>query len=310
MAPNAYHVFRLSASLLASIFHLFGIILLCLINTEGSNQILLIANLAGTELLYSLDTSVYWIIKMIDGGGSEALVTANWILALSLLMANKLMMFHLILDRFADIYLHLRYPMIFTKTRVIKILCGLWAFSLVYGTITATLAIWIDGFKDPEKEESEIIQSFNYFTLVIDATITIVALMTYLYFYSKVSSIVKKANREEKQRNQGTDRIHKRKFLVPFLMIATYLVFNVSSTIMFTIRRQYSSLSEGTMTILNDVGWSSVTVGYISDAVLYIFLQRSVRISIASYLRKICICRKYRLPTKGTVAPHCHQNAT
>ena len=237
MALGVRNICHLSAALLASLFHLFGIILLYRMTIEKSNQTLLIINLAGTELLYCLYEFAYVLLKVVSVDKPPALVTIDWIVALSFLIANKLMMLYLILDRFAEIYFHMKYPLFFTKARVIKILSVLWVFSIVYGTVIAVLTIWSNGFKNPYIEKSNYIQSYNYFTLVVDATITVVAVGTYLCFYSKVSSIIKRTKSEEKQRNQGMDRKQNRKFLIPFLMIATYLVFNVSSTVLFTVRR-------------------------------------------------------------------------
>ena len=297
MAQNTLTIVYLSSASLSSLFHLCGIMLLYRMTGTANNQKLLIINLSCSELLFSLELSTYTILKMLNSYKHPAFVIFDWIVILTSTTANKLLILYLILDRFADIYFHMKYSLFFTKARVIKILSVLWVFSIVYGTVIAVLTIWSNGFKDPYIEKSNYIQSYNYFTLVVDATITVVAVGTYLYFYSKVSSIIKRTKSEEKQRNQGMDRKQNRKFLIPFLMIATYLVFNVSSTVLFTVRRQHTSLSKHTRDILNGVGWSFITFGYISDAVLYIFLQRSIRLSISSCFRRICTCGRHNHPS-------------
>ena len=292
MSQNA---FFLSSTVLSSLFHFFGIVLLSRMARAASNQKLLIISLSGTELLYSLQMSVSTILKMLNSDKHVVFIIAYWILISTALAANKLMMLYLVMDRFADIYLHMRYPLFFTKTRVVKILVALWMFAFVHGTVTSVVAIWANDFKDPLEVESEYVQSYNYFTLIIDAAITVSAVTTYLYFYSKVSSIVKRTKSQAKQRHQGMNRNQMKKFLIPFLMVATYLMFNVSSNVLFTIRRQWKSLKEDIIRILLSLGWTFTMVGYISDAVLYIFLQKSVRNSIASFFRKIRNFRSERI---------------
>ena len=63
------------------------------------------------------------------------------------------------------------------------------------------------------------------------------------------------------------NRNHNKRFLIPFLMVATYLLFNVSSTVLFTIRRQHAWLDDHTEMLLLEAGLSFITVGYISDAI-------------------------------------------
>ena len=137
-----------------------------------------------------LNRSIYNILKIVEKDKHVAIITIDLIIMLSSLLANKLVMFHLILDRFADIYLHMRYQLIFTRDRVVKIVSALWTFAFVYGTVTALLAVWGNNSEDPMKVKSNYIQSYNYVVLIADATIATVAVITYLYSYCKVSSIV------------------------------------------------------------------------------------------------------------------------
>ena len=292
MSQNA---FFLSSTVISSLFHFFGIVLLSRMARAESNQKLLIISLSGTELLYSLQMSVSTILKMLNSDKHVVFIIAYWILISTALAANKLMMLYLVMDRFADIYLHMRYPLIFTKTRVVKIVMALWMFSFVYSTVYSVLAIWENNFRNPLGAESNYVQNNNYLMLIIDTTITVIAATTYLYFYRKVSSIMKRDKSQEKQRNQGMNRSQHRKFLVPFLMVATYLVFNVTATGLFVVRRQSASLNRHTKDLLLDIGRNLTSVGYISDAVLYIFLQKGVRNSIKSFFRRICIRRPVRV---------------
>ena len=298
MAQNTLRIFYLSSASLSSLFHLCGIMLLYRMTGTPNNQKLLIINLSCSELLFSLELSAHTILKMLNSYKHPAFVIFDWIVILTSTTANKLLILYLVLDRFADIYLHMRYPLFFTKTRVVKILVALWMFAFVHGTVTSVVAIWANDFKDPLEVESEYVQSYNYFTLIIDAAITVSAVTTYLYFYSKVSSIVKRTKSQAKQRHQGMNRNQMKKFLIPFLMVATYLMFNVSSNVLFTIRRQWKSLKEDIIRILLSLGWTFTMVGYISDAVLYIFLQKSVRNSIASFFRKNHNLRSERVPPR------------
>ena len=285
MAQNAFDICQLSAVLLASSFHLFGIVLLYRMKRTEHNQTLLIINLSATELLYSCHQSLFTILKILDRNNHFAVTTTYWIIVLSSLTANKLMILYIILDRFADIHLHMKYPIFFTKARVIKIVCALWTISVVYGTTIAILAVWGNKLRNPFKGKSIYIRSYNYVSLTLDAIITLIAVTTYLYFYNKVSSIVKRTSRQSviykgirhRKKTMILEKTHIKKFLIPFLMIATYLLFIVSSTVCFQVRRRHPSLDESTKRHLLDAGYICIALGYLSDAVLYVFLQKSVR---------------------------------
>ena len=294
MAQNTFDIFYLSSSLLSSAFHLFGIVLVCRMTMTASNQKLLITNLSSTELLYSLIMSTQTILKMLCLDRHVIFVIFYWIVLLISFAANKLMMLYLILDRLADIYLHMRYPLFITKARVVKILVALWMLAFIYGAIISVLSFSENNFLNSFHGESDYIQSYNYVMLAIDTTITIVAVTTYLYFYSKVSSIVKRTRSQGKQ-IKDMNRNYRKKFLIPFLMVATYLAFNVISTVLFTVRRQSVTLDKHSNELLLDIGRIFVMVGFVSDAVLYIFLQKSVRKSITSFWSKICTCRPERI---------------
>ena len=143
MTQNSFYILHLSTAFVGSLFHLFGILLLSRVRILAGHQTLFIANLASTELIYLLNRSMYNILKIVDKDKHVAMITIDLIVMQSFSIANKLMMLHLILDRFPDIicYLHMRYQLIFTRTRMVKTISALRNFAFVYGIVTALLAV-------------------------------------------------------------------------------------------------------------------------------------------------------------------------
>ena len=114
------------------------------------------------------------------------------------------------------------------------------------------------------------------------------AITTYLYFYIIVHRIHKKSGIERnrcKRRNVGF-----RRFRVPFLVLLTFILFNITCTILLTIS-SYSMITKDLKILLIDLGTIFEAIGHISDACIYIFLQRKVLDRCFVFISKV---RRYR----------------
>ena len=125
--------------LLTSICHTIGLVVLWRVKSPAVNQRIIIINVALTELLFCINQLAYHASKNILDQPSITQVKVNQILRLIVYTANKLVMVHLTLDRFADIYLNLQYAIHFAKEKVIKMLVGIWTISAVYGVVLGVL---------------------------------------------------------------------------------------------------------------------------------------------------------------------------
>ena len=73
-----------------------------------------------------------------------------------------------------------------------------------------------------------------------------------------------------------------RKFLLPFLLVITYILFNISAVIIYQ-KRSINGRSESHDKILDEVASVLLLVGFINDGTLYIFMQKQNR----QFLKKL-----------------------
>ena len=265
--PPWFHITYFSSTLLIFICHVIGLIILWRVKSPAVNQRIIIINLAASEMLFCANQLVYYASKDIFDQPTITLVKVNQPLRFIVYTANKLVMIHLILDRFADIYLNIKYALYFTQEKVIKILASIWIMCVVYGV---TLGVLMEVFtKDREYPKFQYLVNIVV-SIVLDALITFLAVGTFSYFLYKVRKIMTRDNLSNGNNMQNRKSYSKQKFLVPFLMIATYVAFNVTGTWLVTLY--------GIDPVLYYVAWLMVGFGYLTDAILYVFLQKDNRI--------------------------------
>ena len=273
---NYFHGSYLLLITLTFALHVLGLLIFIRIRSSDSNQKLIIINLAVTELIFCINQIIYYGGKRMFQQPSVLLVKVTMPLRLFAFTTNKLIMIHLIFDRFAEIFLNLKYVLYFTKKRVMQTLFLIWLFSGMYAFILGI----VGHMKTPHSIPNIHSVVNNHLSMALDLIITISALATFSYFYTRVIKVVK--------RNQvhGDDNPHIKqkhpslKFIIPLFMVASYLLFNVTATIFAYAAFHYGK--HGLVYIdryimLTHVSWMLTMIGYLTDAVLYIFLQKKVR---------------------------------
>ena len=287
---ESFYIGALCIALITSSIHLVGIALLCKTQSDLQNQTIIMINLSLTEMLFCINLCIPFIGKIAldeeEWDELKYLKSFNLGIDMSTFIVNKMVMLYLIIDRFLDIKLHMKYPLYFTKTRVTRILCLFWLLGAVYGGTQGTL------FQQKIIPSKVAWRNHNFVSMSLDIVITVVTISTYAYFLYKVRSMLRidqnNNSNHSNSKNKSAKRHYTSKFIIPFLILATYLVFNVTSSILFVLRRLPGSWSSSSLLLLQ-VAWLIETMGFLSDALLYIFLQRHVRTLLASKLR--CILR-------------------
>merc|ERR1711962_1942005 len=94
----------------------------------------------------------------------------------------KLVMLYLIMDRFSDIFLNLRYALYFDRKRVLKILSSLWVCSACYGIIMGICGA-IDVTSGGLDKLRDLYQIHNIISVSLDGIIMLMATITYVYFF-------------------------------------------------------------------------------------------------------------------------------
>ena len=121
------------------------------------------------------------------------------------------------------------------------------------------------------KYSSKII---NYFKTP-DVVIVISAVTTYIYLFLKIRILGRSLTNDATRPSISAVWL---KLKIPTLMILTFIVFNVSASIMASFFKTDDTFDVA-FYLLEILGW-------ISDAIIYTFLQKSVRELLVSWFRK------------------------
>ena len=257
---------------LAAILHVIGLLLLKKVKHKPDNQRKILENISFVELLFSIGAIPDLLY---DPGTFSWTVCCDFWWTFIYTVFQMLMLF-LITDKIACIHLHLRYPLIFTKRRVKIVLVSFW----ILGGLAA-LAVALSEIFWIERKVVQLYYSYSYLTL--DAIIVIVLFGQFLYLFGKV--------REVHCRNKnitlpcGPSPLPRRapKFLLPAIIVGTYALFNLPSSIMWLLAKVNGS----TVQLVNKfqtVGRYFEAAIFSSDALTYIFLKKPIRNCIKELL--------------------------
>ena len=142
---------------ISAVIHLLGFVLLCKVNFEPPNR-------HDSLLLDFVVRSLFWFA----------------------LQVHK----YLITDKILHVYLHLKHSNIFTKNRVLRILCSFWAFVLTNGSAVLCATI-LHGSKDITK--TLIIHAVTMVLFVTDIVLFIYSICSFKYLFSKANAIMGEA---------------------------------------------------------------------------------------------------------------------
>ena len=264
---------------LTCLVHIVGLLVLIRVKTPNANQKVIIINLAFTEMLFCLNRVINLAWKNIMGGRNVNRVKAIMTVRLFFFTANKAVMLYLILDRFLDIFLHLKYALYFTKKKIVVILAIAWTICAIYSISLGVVDSLLYPLNYPKLH-----RKFNIpVSLVLDGLIVVSATITYLYFYFKVKAIHKTERGSSENQGQSSSF----KFKIPFLLVTTYIMFNVVGTIVVLAGDKGRNIY-----LLRLSGWNLIVLGYLSDGLLYVFMQKDVRKLLYEKLCKRALRRK------------------
>ena len=254
---------------IAACLHAVGTVLLYLSKGELPNQRLVTMNLAIAEMLFCLLVVIYHIVDSMRLLQTPAYIISMHYFILSLFCSIRFAILHIIVDRFLNIWLHLKYPLYFNRKTLIKTIILEWILSL----FVAFVVVLLLNFR--------VKYTSIFARLFLDLMIIIVALATFVYLFVKVKEAIY-GNLPQQNRQYRSSQVWF-KLKIPVLMVATYIAFNTSSSILYARNKQ------GIAFIVLDI------FGWWSDAFIYILLQKSVRRMLFS-----CCWRKNRNQVEDT----------
>ena len=251
---------------ISGVAHLIGFSLLYKVKCELINQRVILLNISFVEMLLSFFITVNLICGRffeIQAWCYVSLVSQMWFG-----MHLKCLMMYLVVDRTLDIYLHLKYAVLFPRERVIKIIAIMWILMFFVAIVHLTFSLYLTGCMT-------IMHIAVVTYTVFDALICVTTIVSFAYLLSKVRAILKIKSGVTSQNRQQSVKSLKKKLLLPAFMVLSYMIFNLSGAICLCLRHVYGSTELGNSFLF--AARTAIALGLLSDSFLYIFMQKQVR---------------------------------
>ena len=259
-------IIMLSIGVVGTILHVIGIFLLGKLDRHVFNQRSLLISLAGIEMTMAITLAISMILVITE----QNTQILHYFTCL-LVSANEsfyCMMLVILVDRFLEVYLHLRYRMSYVFQYKIYFCIACWIFGLL--TFCACIVT------------SQFICFPRIFNLlwyqvypVENVLILFLAIVVYGYLYLKW-----RQSRRRVACMIGTQLLHQRRqFHIPFLILASFVVF---IAIPDFINETVDCVKESR--IMNMI----YPLNIVSDACIYIFAQHAVRAKLLTIMKRSC----------------------
>jgi len=260
--------------------HCLGIYLLShQIKQDRSHQVPILMNLSIAEIFMSVFDVAYNIMISYNVEANINIYVYT-IQCTCFVISNFLVLTVLALDRFFEVYLNITYPIFITKQVIHRALFGCWSIGFTLGIILCTLRYTM-GINTLDVVFRIL---FPFFEILFFSC----AVCSYSYIYMKYRQM----SRNQAKTTNNNNSFKKRKFFVPTLIIFTFFLFAIIPDQLHLFLFYIYDI--GSNTFLNTILLMYV-VGFICDAVIYIFFQKTTY----SILRK----KLKLLSNKNNVAP-------
>ena len=263
----------ISGYVISGICHMIGLALLSGVKEVLPNQKLLIMNLSAIEMVLSVYLAIEEGLTYTWTGHIEKIFVSN-LLFMGLRFAVLLM----IVDRFLEVFLNIKYTVFVSIKRLRLVLVMLWLLSASVSIILACLA--------SDKAKVHLIWLiFDAMITILDIVIVITAVTTYTYFYMMVRRIQQRLRTLTNQFTGRGTNFSINKFKVPFLVVLNFICFNFTGSVLATIS-SYISLKRNQSVLFYDIVTFFDIASFLSDICIYVFLQKKVRRHFLFYFRK------------------------
>ncbi|XP_057308949.1 alpha-2C adrenergic receptor-like [Hydractinia symbiolongicarpus] len=308
------------------ILHSIGLfVLLKMPSTVTKSQKVLLINLCLSEIYLTLCSGLYRVLMLIYGESNCAYaVLRGCSLCASILY--YITMYIITLDRFFHVYFNLRYSAYCTARKITYITVSVWITSFLL-PVPSFVNYLKQGNRIRSVQKPTNI-TYKYVFPSCDLLFLLIAMVTYGYIITKI-----KQNRRTAKKLRGslnsrscesttsngsatTKRFRKRNryhLLLPTLLIATFLIFiAIPDFFWFLSSIDVITISPTLQTIFGVL----FSLGYSSDAVIYILFSTSLRQKLA---RRFRVSRLENMlqdssstvkPEKKTFVVLTHRNAT
>ena len=250
----------------AGISNCLGLLLLTRAKPQPYNQRIILQNLALVEIVYSFLSIPHTVY---EGNNLKWCLTYDFLWAL-VYTVFQLTILHIITDKTASIYFHLRYNAIFSKKRLRLVLVSFWIFGCMLALMIVLIEIYC--------VERKLVQKYwTYSYFAFDIFIAFNLLIQFVYLYKKAKKIrccINENKTIERKAKENALRIKDvSKFLLPAVIVGTYVLFCLTASTLYLLAKTNRKSKELYVSIAHFFEVATI----ISDVCTYVFLQRQVR---------------------------------
>lgn len=267
MSEKLFYELSIAGHTLPLFLHSVGFILLYKAKRTLPNQRIVTMDLAAAEVLYCLWQIVQYIIYLTKFKASFEGLFMFIFLHQFVYLNIALIYIIIIADRFLYIWLNIKYTVYITKKKLSSAMGIQWFIAALIALIPVLL------FRNGMIDSNHYINTILAIELVLDISIITIFFLTFIYFFLKVKNATKQSTSQQRG-NRGVISFWT-KLKIPCLMVVTFITFNIGSTIIKHIQvRLHGTAFDLMLYIIVDV---LTIVGWCSDALTYILLQKRVR---------------------------------
>ena len=178
-------------------------------------------------------------------------------------------MFYLTFDRLVDILLNIKYPLFWNEVKAARLVLATWLLGAII-SVVVSLLYHLMGYKWED-------QSFKYCYPILNFGFITLAFVTYSFIFRKFKQTRSSPSQTEsnkKPRLTSFQVFRNSRFYLSGLLVMTFVTFIVVPDVIYL----FVAVVYGNGTDLLLIGcWISYSISNLSDALIYIFAQHSVR---------------------------------
>ena len=267
----------IAAYALLSLLNVAALLLMYKTKWDLPNQYRLTMNLAVTEMCCCCYMAIRFSILLAENWREDWSKVDTFVSGL-FYAEHRFNLLHIIADRFMEIYTNVKYPLYMSTKKLTRIIGSLWL--LAFSFALTCLILRLTGQPNTSLR-------ITVFTISgLDVLIFLFAVGTYTYFYLKVRRIKISARRNDGSPQQELSLVWK-KFKLPCYIALTYVLFNLTSTLTIA-KAYYQKHQKRNLDEYSRLMYIAVIldlVGFLSDTLIYLFLNKNVRKQLLSTFR-------------------------
>lgn len=251
------------------------LLLQCSVHNISQRHILI--SLCTVELLFSIVQIQTIVLKKYGVSHSPLHSKIEMFVRLVVAFQYILTMHHIAIDRLLEVYLHLAYSSLVTRRVVLIVVLTCWSISIAFAVFVIVLnATWLN--------QREVLTFAFYFFFAADVTFLLNASVTYTFLYVTFRRLQRTA-----RRNSLSGSFKQRKFVIPFLLIISYITFDTTASF---LSMAVHFVGTSNPSLMRNIGLFLYCCGILSDAGIYILLQRNVRQTCWKQMKNAQRCLK------------------